>query len=828
LLFGAAALATQLAPGRLRQTLAAYDKAGQPSTMPALEGAAAIEYLKHQGLYDSLSQAMQAKRYNHLAAYDATGRAFYPMMLDQTITEQAYLKASNTEETDRFGTSVAISGDTVVVGAVGEASNATGVNGNQSNNSAFQSGAAYVFVRSGMSWSQQAYLKASNTDADDRFGRSVAISGDTIVVGAPNEDSSATEVNGDQSDNSAQNPGAVYVFVRSGTSWSQQAYLKASNTGFGRFGSTVAISGDTVVTGGPDAAYVFVRSGTSWSQQGYLVGSNTMENDLFGWSVAISGDTIAVGAPSETSGLEGDESGESSGSGAAYVFVRSGTSWSQQAFLKASNAGGNDRFGWSVAISGDTVVVGALLERSNATGVNGDQSNDLAPRSGAAYVFVRSGTSWSQQAYLKASNTKADDQFGASIAISGDMVVVGASDPVQRGNGENAAYAFVRSGTSWSQRAYLVGSNTEAVDNFGRSAAISGDTVVVGAPFENSSATGVDGDGSDNSANVAGAAYVFTIPNTLPGTNVTVQSGDTTITFDNVSTAGTTTVTPIDPNDAGTLPGGFALTTPPLAFEIQTTATVSGPITICFYVPSVNDPGEFSSLRVLHNEGGTLVDRTILPPDSPAPDFTSRTICARVTSLSPFVIARLVSSPPVDKLFYLHGTGPSSNPPTLFLDNTSPTFTTAKFKDSTAVNFSGGNPWKEIGTWPAASALTTRNLTALNDLRVWLGLKNSDDQGTRFDLRVEVYKNSTLVTSGETYCIEGVTRNANLAKEAIVEFAPFSPVGFNGTTDRLSLKVLTRIGTNSASGFCGGHSNATGLRLYFDAVSRPSKLGATF
>ena len=126
---------------------------------------------------------------------------------------------------------MAVSGDTVVVGAIGEDSNATGVNGDQSDNSATDSGAAYVFVRSGTNWSQQAYLKASNTGAGDHFGISVAVSGDTVVVGAHGEDSNATGVNGNQSDNSAIDSGAAYVFVRSGTNWSQQAYLKASNTG---------------------------------------------------------------------------------------------------------------------------------------------------------------------------------------------------------------------------------------------------------------------------------------------------------------------------------------------------------------------------------------------------------------------------------------------------------------------------------------------------------------------------------------------------------------------------------------------------------------------
>ncbi len=180
--------------------------------------------------------------------------------------------------------------------------------------------------------------------------------------------------------------------------------------------------------------------------------------------------------------------------------------------------------------------------------------------------------------------------------------------------------------------------------------------------------------------------------------------------------------------------------------------------------------------------------------------------------------------PPVNLSFYLHGTGPANNPPALFLDQIAPTNTTAKFRDSASLNFNGGNLWKEIGSWPAPPA--TGIMTTLSDLRVWLGLKNSDDQGTRFDLRAEVYKNGTLVAAGETYCIRGITRNPDQAKEVMVSFPSFPPVTFTG--QGLSLKVLTRVGTNGAGAFCGGHSNATGLRLYFDASSRPSRFGAAF
>ena len=462
-------------------------------------------------------------------------------------SQQAYLKASNTGSGDQFGQAVAMSGDTVVVGAFAEDSHATGVDGDPSNNDAASAGAAYVFVRNGSTWSQEAYLKASNTGAGDLFGYSVAVSGDTIVVGAFMEDSSATGVNGDQGNNNAQGSGAAYVFVRDGSTWSQEAYLKASNTDLGDwFGESVAVSGDTVVVGAyreasnakgvngdqsnndtwsSGAVYVFVRNGSTWSQQAYLKASNTELHDEFGYTVALSGDTLVVGAPDEDSsatGVNGDQNHNTAqSSGAAFVFVRSGTTWSQQAYLKASNTATNDFFGIAVAVSGDTAVVGAYEEDSGATGVNGAQGNNDAPDSGAAYVFVHNGLTWSQEAYLKASNTEAGDTFGFSVALSGDTLVVGAiaEDSSATGvNGEEsnnddgdsgAAYVFIRDGSTWSPHAYLKASNTDASDHFGESVAVTGETVMVGGRFEDSSATGVNGEESNNGAGDSGAGYVF-------------------------------------------------------------------------------------------------------------------------------------------------------------------------------------------------------------------------------------------------------------------------------------------------------------------------------
>jgi RHS repeat-associated protein len=194
-------------------------------------------------------------------------------------------------------------------------------------------------------------------------------------------------------------------------------------------------------------------------------------------------------------------------------------------------------------------------------------------------------------------------------------------------------------------------------------------------------------------------------------------------------------------------------------------------------------------------------------------------------------LSDLLAAPPVRAQtpsdFFLHGAGGTDNPPALFLDTTAPTDTIRKLKDSTSITFAGGNPWKEVGTWPAHPALTVGTLSALSALHVWLGLKNSDDQGTTFDLQAELSKNGALVTSGVTRCLTGVTRNPNLAKEVTVAFAAFTGVAFNGTSDQLSLKLSTRIGTNPDGTKCPGHNNAVGLRLYFDAVDRQARFGAT-
>ena len=517
-----------------------------PASMQAADWKAQAGSAKTRGLVSAgnVPDGLAASDWNSIRAAHRAHRN-QDVASEDPVAQQAYLQASNKDFDDRFGVSVAISGDTVVVGANGEDSNATGVNGDQTDNSAAFAGAAYVFVRSGDTWTQQAYLKASNTETMDQFGWWVAISGDTVVVGAPGEDSDANGVNGNQSDNNAPTSGAAYVFVRNGTTWSQQAYLKASNSDVNdQFGVSVAIDDDTIVVGAygeysnatgvngnqtdnsapfAGAAYVFVRNGVTWSQQAYLKASNTDANDYFGNSVAISGDTVAIGAYLEASnakGINGNQSDNSAAqAGASYIFVRSGTTWSQQAYVKASNTDAGDFFGYAVALSGDTAVVGAYFEGSNATGINGDQNDNSTPGAGAAYVFVRNGTTWSQQAYVKASHSSGF--FGYALAVSGDTAVVGA---FLEGSAAaaGAAYAFVRNGATWSQQAYLQASNSEAQDKFGISVAIDGETGVIGAYLE-------PGQGG-----LFGAAYVFTglgettptIPLLNISTRMNVGTGD--------------------------------------------------------------------------------------------------------------------------------------------------------------------------------------------------------------------------------------------------------------------------------------------------------------
>ena len=448
------------------------------------------------------------------------------------VFDEAYIKASNAAAIDRFGMRVALDGDTLAVGAPNEGSADSGINGDQNNNFAARAGAVYVFERDGFTWTQNSYVKASNTDQFDEFGTDVALDGDTLVVGAHREKSLSAGVDGDQADDSGAGVGAAYVFVRDGTIWSQQAYLKAPTTDSGRwFGYSVDVDGDTAVIGeyGDDsantgvdadpanadayrsgAAHVYVRNGLSWSHQAYLKASSVLEDDFFGMEVAVDGDTIAVGAP-----------GRDALTGAVYVFTRSGDVWTEEAHLRASNADPDDHFGVALSLDGDTLVVGAYGENSGATGVNGDQSINTVNDSGAVYVFRRINSDWVQEAYIKASNSSGGIRFGISVSVQGDRLAVGGYRDSSASTGLNgsqtyesstlwsgAAYLFRRTGASWAQYAYIKPSNLDTNQEFGTSLALDQSTLAVGAPGEDGGAIGINGDPSVGNALSSGAVYV--------------------------------------------------------------------------------------------------------------------------------------------------------------------------------------------------------------------------------------------------------------------------------------------------------------------------------
>ena len=324
--------------------------------------------------------------------------------------------------------------------------------------------------------SASAKLVSGDSGQGKKFGTYVAIDGGTIIAGAPADFSKGTD------------SGAAVVFTKADGVWTEQAKLVGDDTGAGDLlGQVVGLSGDTAVIGAPGdtpvgtgsgSAYVFARGEGIWAQQAKLTASDAGMGDQFGRSVAISGDTIIIGAPTDT------PTGTDSGS--AYVFTRTDGVWTEQAKLTTGEAfTTNSMFGWSVAIDGDTAAVGAL----------GDISNGVD--SGAVYVFTRIDAVWTKQAKLTASDAFGADNFGRSVALSGDMLAVGAPGNTDKGADTGAAYIFARSDGAWSEQAKLTASDASSTDNFGWSVSMSGNTMAAGAFGDG--AKGVD----------AGSVYVY-------------------------------------------------------------------------------------------------------------------------------------------------------------------------------------------------------------------------------------------------------------------------------------------------------------------------------
>lgn len=378
------------------------------------------------------------------------------------------------------------------------------------------------------------YVKAAAPADNEHFGQSLAASADGqfLAVGAPGRGSG----NG--------SGGAVYVFARAGTQWEQQARLTSPTPEPGDlfgFGLALSADGATLAVGAPQsssgvsasgAAFVFARGGGVWGPAVRVAASNADTNDRFGWRVALSGDgtTLAVGAPDESGDARttnGPDNNNRRQSGAAYVFALAAGGWTQQAYVKASNADHYDSFGAALALSADgqTLAVGAINESSAATGVGGDPDDNTAPGSGAVYVFGRALGTWGQQAYVKASNTLGNAAFGSAIALSADGQAMAVGSPFEassaRGIGgdpfnnaapdSGAVYLFAHQGGQWRQQSYVKASNADAGDNFGASVALSSDgaTLAVGAPGEGSAARGLQADQDNNAAPWSGAAYLF-------------------------------------------------------------------------------------------------------------------------------------------------------------------------------------------------------------------------------------------------------------------------------------------------------------------------------
>jgi hypothetical protein len=418
------------------------------------------------------------------------------------LHEGAKLTASDAAAVDWFGQSVSLSGDTAIVGALFNDDACPAANPD------CDSGSAYVYVHSSGVWPQRQRLTALDAAAGANFGGSVAVDGDTAVVGAREADHAGVVA-----------AGSAYVFVRADGVWTQQQKLTAPNPATGEgFGQSVSVMGDTVVVGaaytpalgGPPArgsAYVFRYHPdrppeSRWVEEQQLTPSDSAPDDHFGFRVSVSGDTAVVGAHTN------DHAGADSG--AAYVFVRPFNGWAATPFpmtetakLVASDAAAGDIFGDAVSVDGDTIVVGAM------------RNDDACPanpacQSGSAYVFVKPASGWvdmTETAKLTASDAAAEDDFGVSVSLSGNIVVVGAFQPPNEpgsGSGAGSVYVFVKPAGGWpaspspmTETAKLTASDAAAGDQFGCSVSVSGETVVVGANFD------------DDAGTNSGSAYVF-------------------------------------------------------------------------------------------------------------------------------------------------------------------------------------------------------------------------------------------------------------------------------------------------------------------------------
>lgn len=385
------------------------------------------------------------------------------------------LSPSGGMDGDRFGHALAMDGECMVVGAYRDDDVC-------SSGSNCNSGSVHVFMRGLNAWTFMEEVKPPDLASGDNFGRAVAMSGHTMIVGSPLDDDAGSS------------SGSAYIYVLSGGAWVMQAKLRASDQAAGdSFGDAVALLGDTAVVGAllddhvgglnAGSIYIFQRTGTTWTQTAKLTADDAAANDNFGNTIAMHGDTIIVGAEND------DDPAFGLNAGSAYVFFNTGGTWSQQAKLKATAGARDDHFGWEVALEGDTAAVTASDE------------NDR----GAVYIFQRTGTNWDFLQRLESSDIGTFDDFGFSIAMWGDRMVIGASGdddactPASLTCDSGAAYLFERVNGVWHETQKFRPADNSAEDEFGYAVAMTDTSILVGARMH-------DGPAPD-----AGAAYLFDI-----------------------------------------------------------------------------------------------------------------------------------------------------------------------------------------------------------------------------------------------------------------------------------------------------------------------------
>jgi uncharacterized protein YkwD len=478
-----------------------------------------------------------------------------------TIPDEFKITAADAQENDGFGYSVSISGDYAVIGTYTDYFR-------------IWADSAYIFKREGAVWVEQEKLTPGDEEKDNDFGCSVCISGDYAIIGA---------------DNSKDGTGAAYIFMRDGSVWNEQAKITASDGYSGdTFGKSVSIRGDYAIVGaignddnGPytGAAYIFKSDGSAWTEQTELTANDAADYDQFGYSVSISGDYAIIGA------IGDDDGGNYSGS--AYIFKRDGSTWLEQVKLTASDAASGDNFGYSVSLSGDYAIVGAYSD------------DDAGNSSGSAYIFKRDGSEWTEQAKITASDAASGDNFGYSVSLSGDYAAVGS---YLYDSGAGSTYIFKRNGSVWTEQTKLTASDAEQYDNFGYSVSISGGYAVVGAYDD------------DDAGSLSGSAYIYPVlGGDLPTVSLNadpdiIEAGETSTLSWNSTNADSVSIDQgignVDVNGSITVSPTETTTYTVTASGKGGTATQSVTVTVTYPLPTVSltaDPD-----AIMSGESSTL------------------------------------------------------------------------------------------------------------------------------------------------------------------------------------------------------------------------------